>query len=219
MIRTDLEELTIEQVYSQAKVLAMSGSRHVLGFTGAPGAGKSTVAEQVVAALGPQLAVLVPMDGFHLSNEVLMNLGRRERKGAHDTFDAAGYATLMERIRHQGCTTLGDDDVIYAPRFRREIEEPIGSCIPIFADIPLIVTEGNYLLLDSGAWPAARACIDQVWYLAPLETVRHERLVRRHEAYGKSHDEAESWASGSDQRNADVIESTASRADRIIRVT
>ncbi|RFA19002.1 nucleoside/nucleotide kinase family protein [Subtercola boreus] len=219
MIEPDLEELSLEEVFAQARDLATTGERHILGFTGAPGAGKSTVAEQVVAALGPELAVLVPMDGFHLANEVLLALGRRDRKGAHDTFDAAGYASLMQRIRNQPSTTLtGDEAIVYAPRFARELEEPIGSSLPIRPETPLIVTEGNYLLLDSGSWPAARECIDQVWFLSPLESVRHDRLVRRHEAFGKSHEDAELWALGSDQRNAELIESTAGRAERVLRL-
>ncbi|RFA10136.1 nucleoside/nucleotide kinase family protein [Subtercola boreus] len=219
MIEPAVEELTLEDVFRQARALASTGGRHILGFTGAPGAGKSTVAEQVVDALGPELAVLVPMDGFHLANDVLLALGRRDRKGANDTFDAAGYASLMQRIRSQESSELtGDDAIVYAPRFARDLEEPIGSSLPIRPQTPLIVTEGNYLLLDQGSWPAARACIDQVWFLSPLESVRHERLVKRHEAYGKSHEEAELWALGSDQRNAELIESTAVRADRVLRL-
>ncbi len=219
MVAITVHELSVDEVIEQARALALPGQRHILGFTGAPGAGKSTLAQQVVEALGPELAVLVPMDGFHLANEVLIDLGRRDRKGAHDTFDASGYASLMRRIRDQQKSALeGDDAIIYAPRFRREIEEPIGSSIPIRPETPLIVTEGNYLLLEFGAWPLARAVIDQVWFLSPIETVRHEWLVLRHEAYGKSHEDAESWARGSDQRNAEVIEATAHRAERVLRL-
>jgi pantothenate kinase len=219
VIDLTVQEISLEELFECARLLAVPGERHILGFTGAPGAGKSTVAEQVVEALGPDLAALVPMDGFHLANEVLHALGRRDRKGAHDTFDAAGYASLMTRIRHQQRSGMsGDDAIVYAPRFRRELEEPIGSAIPIRPETPLIVTEGNYLLLDSGAWPQARSAIDQVWFLAPVEAVRHERLVKRHEAYGKSREEAELWALGSDQRNAEVIEATASRAEAILRL-
>jgi pantothenate kinase len=154
------------------------------------------------------------MDGFHLANEVLIDLGRRDRKGAHDTFDDGGYARLIAALRAQRM----DDPVVYAPRFRREIEESIGSSIPVPATVPLVVTEGNYLLLESDAWPAARACIDEVWFLAPDADVRHDRLVRRHEAHGKSPEEAAFWAFGSDERNAQLIESTAVRADRIVRL-
>lgn len=210
----DVQEATLDELIAWARALVVPGQRRLLGLTGAPGAGKSTVAEQLVNALGPDVAVLVPMDGFHLANEVLIALGRRDRKGAHDTFDDGGYARLLATVRAQ----RADDPVVYAPRFRREIEEPIGSSIPVRPTTPLVVTEGNYLLLESGAWPAARACLDEVWFLAPDTGIRHDRLVRRHEAYGKSPEDAKRWALGSDERNAQLIESTSGRADRILRL-
>jgi pantothenate kinase len=210
----DVQDATLDELVASARALVVHGERRILGLTGAPGAGKSTVAEQLVSALGPQIAVLVPMDGFHLANEVLIDLGRLNRKGAHDTFDDGGYARLIASLRAQ----RADGPVVYAPRFRREIEESIGSSIPVAPAVPLVVTEGNYLLLESDAWPAARSHIDEVWFLAPDTEVRHARLVRRHEAYGKSPQEAEFWALGSDERNAQLIESTAGRADRIVRL-
>lgn len=213
-IERDAQDATLDELVEAAMALVVPGERRILGLTGAPGAGKSTVAEQLVAALGPDVAVLVPMDGFHLANDVLIDLGRRDRKGAHDTFDDGGYARLIETLRAQ----RPGDPVVYAPRFRREIEESIGSSIPVPATVPLVVTEGNYLLLDSDAWPAARSRIDEVWFLAPDTDVRHGRLLRRHEAYGKSPEDAASWALGPDERNAQLIESTAVRADRIVRL-
>jgi pantothenate kinase len=213
-IEQDAQDATLDQLVDWARALVVDGERRILGLTGAPGAGKSTVAEQLVAALGPDVAVLVPMDGFHLANEVLVDLGRRDRKGAHDTFDDGGYARLITALRAQRV----DDAIAYAPRFRREIEESIGSSIPVPPTVPLVVTEGNYLLLDVDAWPAARAAIDEVWFLAPDTDIRHQRLLRRHEAYGKSPEDAASWALGPDERNAHLIESTAGRADRIVRL-
>ncbi|AMO63931.1 phosphoribulokinase/uridine kinase [Mycolicibacterium phlei] len=210
----DVQDVTLDQLVEWAKALAVPGERRILGLAGAPAAGKSTVAEQLVAALGPQTAVLVPMDGFHLANEVLIDLGRRDRKGAHDTFDDGGYARLLTTLRAQ----RDGDPVVYAPRFRRDLEESIGSAIPVPASVPLVVTEGNYLLLDRDAWPTARAAIDEVWFLAVDTEVRRERLRRRHEAYGKSPEEAARWALGPDERNARLIESTAERADRIVRL-
>jgi pantothenate kinase len=210
----DVQEATLDQLVESARKLAEAGERRILGLTGAPGAGKSTVAEQLVAALGPETAVLVPMDGFHLANEVLVDLGRLDRKGAHDTFDDGGYTRLIAAIRAQ----RPNDPAVYAPRFRREIEESIGSSIPVPSDVPLVVTEGNYLLLESDAWPSARSHIDEVWFLSPDTEIRHTRLVRRHESYGKTPEQAAFWALGSDERNAQLIESTAVRADRIVRL-
>lgn len=208
------QDATLDQLVESAMSLVVPGERRILGLTGAPGAGKSTVAEQLVTALGPDIAVLVPMDGFHLANEVLIDLGRRDRKGAHDTFDDGGYARLIVALRAQ----RAEDPVLYAPRFDREIEESIGSAIPVSPTVPLVVTEGNYLLLEQDSWPTARAAIDAVWFLAPDTEVRHDRLVRRHEAYGKTPDDAAFWALGPDERNARLIESTAGGADRIVRL-
>lgn len=213
-LEQDVLDATLDQLVEWAKALVIPGERRILGLTGAPGAGKSTVAELLVTALGPDTAVLVPMDGFHLANEVLIDLGILDRKGAHDTFDDGGYARLIATLRAQRI----DDPIVYAPRFRREIEEPIGSSIPVRPAVPLVVTEGNYLLLESDAWSEARSCIDEVWFLAPDTAIRHARLLSRHEAYGKSPEDAAFWAFGSDERNARLIESTAGRADRIVRL-
>ncbi|HYN72634.1 MAG TPA: nucleoside/nucleotide kinase family protein [Nakamurella sp.] len=213
-------EATLSELVARARGLAVPGERHILGIAGAPGAGKSTVAAHVVAALGPDLAVLVAMDGFHLANVVLETLGRRDRKGAVDTFDAPGYANLLERLHRSALAPgrPGATEITYAPEFRREIEEDIGCAIPVPPSMPLVVTEGNYLLIDDSAWARARACLDEVWFLAPADEVRQRRLVLRHQAFGKSPDDALAWALGTDQRNAELIGSTAGRADLIVRV-
>lgn len=100
-------ELTLADLVARSRALLSSRDRVILGVAGAPGAGKSTVTAALTAALGEE-CVVVPMDGFHLSNEVLRGLGRRERKGAPDTFDVAGYRALLERLRAQ-------EELVYAP--------------------------------------------------------------------------------------------------------
>jgi pantothenate kinase len=195
---------------ARARALA-AGPRRILGLTGAPGAGKSTLAAELVAALGPD-AVLVPMDGFHLANAELLRLGRRDRKGAVDTFDAAGYVALLRRLRDPA------DELVYAPHFAREIEEPIACALPVPAAVPLVVTEGNYLLVDEGPWSAVRGLLDEVWYVEVPEDVRLDRLVSRHIAFGKDPEAARAWSLGSDQRNAEVIAATRERADRVVRL-
>ena len=192
----------------RARALAAAGSRRVLGITGAPGSGKSTLAAGLVAALAPD-AVLVPMDGFHLANAELVRLGRRDRKGAPDTFDAAGYAALLRRLRAAG-------ELVYAPAFDRGLEEAIAGAIPVPGDVPLVVTEGNYLLLEEGSWRGVRALLDEVWYLDLDEEVRLARLIDRHVAYGKTPDAARAWALGTDQRNAALIAATKDRADAVV---
>jgi pantothenate kinase len=139
--------------------LAADGQRRILGLAGAPGAGKSTLARAILEAL-PGRAVVVPMDGFHLANVELKRLGRASRKGAEDTFDSAGYVALLGRLRAQR-----SDQIIYAPTFRREIEEPVAGAIPVMPDVPLVITEGNYLLLRHGHWKAVRPLLDEAWYV------------------------------------------------------
>ena len=208
--RTDLDDLV-----NRAQALAATGSRRLLGICGAPGAGKSTLAERLVAALGDR-AVLVGMDGFHLAQRELRRLGREHRKGAPDTFDAAGYVDLIRRLRRNGAEQP-DAETVYAPEFRREIEEPIACAVPVAPDVPLVVTEGNYLLLPERPWGALRALLHEVWFLAPDESVRIARLVERHRRYGRSEAEAHDRAHGSDQANAVRIQATADRADLVVR--
>jgi pantothenate kinase len=198
-----------DDLVARAERLAATGERSLLGICGAPGAGKSTLAARIVDALGDQ-AVLVGMDGFHYAQRELDRLGRAERKGAPDTFDAAGYVDLLERLR------LHRDDTVYAPEFRREIEEPIACAVPVFPSVPLVVTEGNYLLLPDRPWDQVRLLLDDVWFLAPDEQVRIARLIARHEAFGRSADQARDRALGSDQANAVRVNATSGRADLVI---
>lgn len=198
-----------EALRARAQELAAQGGRALLGITGAPGAGKSTLAQWLVEELGDE-AVLVPMDGYHLANEVLIARGARDRKGAPDTFDAGGYVSMLERLRSQ------TEDVVYAPRFDREIEESLGSAIVIPRSTCLVVTEGNYLLLPDEPWSRTRALLDETWFLLPADEVRHERLIARHMAFGKSEEDARAWSLGSDERNAELIRATMDGADLVI---
>jgi pantothenate kinase len=199
------------ELIEDARQLAADGERRILGLTGPPGAGKSELAAALVKALAPR-AVLVPMDGFHLANAELVRLGRRNRKGAIDTFDAAGYVSLLRRLRDPA------EDVVYAPEFRRDIEEPVACAIAVPRAVSLVVTEGNYLLVDQGEWAPLSELLDEVWYLDPSEEVRLERLIARHVAYGKPPELARAWSLGTDQRNAELVAATRGRADRVIRL-
>jgi len=191
-----------------ARVRALPG-RPVIGICGAPGAGKSTLAERLVAALGAE-AALIGMDGFHLAQAELERLGRAARKGAPDTFDAAGYVHLLRRVRDQ------DSETVYAPEFRREIEEPIAGAVPVLPGHRYLVTEGNYLLLDQPPWAEVRTLLTETWFLAPDETLRRDRLIARHRAFGRSLDEARERTLGSDERNAVRINVTRPAADLVL---
>jgi pantothenate kinase len=193
-----------------ARRTAVSGHRRtVIGLVGEPGAGKSTLARALVAKLGGD-GVVVPMDGFHLSNHVLESLGRRQRKGAPDTFDAHGFVQLVRRLHHQ------EEDVVYAPEFLRELDEPVAGSIAISRDIPVVIVEGNYLLLDEEPWRQVRQHLDDVWYLELNGSVRLRRLAERHESFGLAPEHAWNWASTQDEANADVVRQTRMRAGVVI---
>ncbi|MFG3497180.1 nucleoside/nucleotide kinase family protein [Streptomyces sp. NPDC047928] len=207
-----MESQQLDLLAARARRLAVPGTRRVLGLAGAPGAGKSTLAARLVDRLDG-LAVLVPMDGFHLAREELDRLGRADRKGAPDTFDAAGYAALLARLR------AADPDVtVYAPAFDRAIEQPVAGSIPVPPGIPLVVTEGNYLLHDDAAWAPVRALIDEVWFLEADEGRRVRRLIDRHVRFGKEPAAAERWVRESDEANARLVAATRDRADLVVPV-
>lgn len=198
-----------DQLVARAKQLTVRSSRSVLGIAGQPGAGKTTLAQRLVAAVG-SAACLVGMDGFHLSQAVLAQLGRQERKGAIDTFDGVGFVALMRRLRTPA------HDVVYAPEFRREIEEPIAGAVAVRPEIQLVVVEGNYLLVPEPPWESLRELMDEVWYCEAPEDVRVAGLIARHRLYGRSEDEARAWTLGPDQRNAELIATTRRFADLVV---
>jgi len=189
------------------------GRRVVLGITGAPGSGKSTLAEALLdelgRQLGPESVAHVPMDGFHLADVQLERLGLRDRKGAPETFDAAGYSAALHRVRD-------DPGPVYVPGFERTLEQPIAAAVVVPATARLVLTEGNYLLLPTGAWPAARATMSEVWYCALDDVVRRDRLIARHVEFGKTAAEATAWVDRSDEANARLVASTAPSADLVV---
>jgi pantothenate kinase len=200
--------------YDRAVDLAIRGRRAILGITGAPAAGKSTYAEQLTAKLiadGHRVA-LVPMDGYHLAQSVLDDLGLAAVKGAPHTFDGYGFVALLKRLKE------APDEQIWAPRFDRGLEDSIAASIGVAPDITLVVTEGNYLLLDEMPWATIRTLLDQCWYVEVPEQLRHERLEARHRRYGRSPEEAHERTHGTDERNAQLIAATAPMADGIVQL-
>jgi pantothenate kinase len=190
-------------------LLASTSGRIIIGIVGKPGAGKSTITDYIMNHIDLK-AALVPMDGYHLSNKVLTELGRRERKGAPDTFDSKGFAHLLERIRKDV------DEDIFFPIFHREFEESYSAEGIVEAGTRLILTEGNYLLVDSENWAGIRLLLDESWFLSLDETTRQERLIARHMRYGKTKEEAEFWSLGSDEANAQIVAASSRYATRIV---
>ena len=201
-----------------ARAAAGRGGRAVLGITGAPGAGKTTLVERLLGELaehpprgaGADWVAHVPMDGFHLADAQLDRLGLRDRKGAPETFDAAGYAAMLERVR------TATTETVYAPGFERDLEQPIAAALAVPPAARLVVTEGNYLLLDEPSWHRVREAMDEVWYCDLDERVRLERLVARHVEFGKDPGAAALWVDRVDQANAALVAATRARADLVV---
>jgi pantothenate kinase len=207
--------LDFDQALDRLLTLLRRGDRVLLGIAGAPGAGKTTLAEQLVetvAAGGRFRAAHVPMDGFHLADVSLERLGRRERKGAIDTFDGWGYRTLLRRLRDR------EFEPVYAPGFERDLEQPIAGSIVVEPGVDLVVTEGNYLLAPTAPWSDAAALLDEVWFCDAPHGRRRDRLIARHVAFGKTPEEAEAWVDSVDLPNAALILSTRRRADAVVRM-
>jgi pantothenate kinase len=201
-------ELSMAAAVERAAGLVKRG-RAVLGITGCPGAGKSTLSAMIAAAVPS--SVVLPMDGFHLPNDELVRLGRRDRKGAPDTFDAAGYVALLDHIRNQG------RDTVPAPRYDRAASRSVANAINVDPGVDLVVTEGNYLLLGAEPWCAVRDLLDEVWYVDLDDGVRVPRLIARHIEFGKTPDEARDWVLRSDEANAVLIAASRNRADAVVR--
>jgi len=190
-------------------VAGATGGRRLLGLVGQPGAGKSTLAAVLGSLLGERSAV-VPLDGFHLADVELARLGLIGRKGAPETFDAWGYGALLERLRERS------EHPVYAPAFERTLEQPLAGAIAVGPEVELVVTEGNYLLLDRPEWVAARSHLDQVWHVVTDQRLRQERLVQRHVTFGKGAIAAADWVARVDEPNARLVEESPGVADLVI---
>src|SRR5690606_32503278 len=197
-----------EGLLGRARELAARPGRTLLGLVGAPGSGKSTLTARLAAELGP-VAVVVPMDGFHLAQATLERLGRADRKGAPDTFDAAGFVALLRRLR-------AAEETVWVPEYRRDLRHGVTGAIEVTAATPLVIVEGNYLLSDEAGFGPVRELLDESWFCEIDDDVRIERLVARHVATGKDPDFARAWVLGSDERNAQVVAATRGRADRVV---
>jgi pantothenate kinase len=207
-----MPEISRDLLHARLERLMVAGKRCILGIVGAPGSGKSTLADELVAAM-PGRAVVVPMDGFHLANVELMRLGLRHRKGAEETFDSAGYTTLLRRLLNQTA-----EEVVYAPAFSRELDEAVAGAIPVFASHTLVITEGNYLLLEGPRWSGVRPLLNEAWYLSLDPAVRQARLVARHMHFGRDESSAKAWVANTDEPNAVLIDASRSLADLVLDV-
>jgi pantothenate kinase len=205
------EEISNEEAKVIVAERASAATRTIIGIVGKPGGGKSTLSKYLLKGMDPSLVSVVPMDGFHLSNKVLKELGKSNRKGAQDTFDVKGFTTLITRIKSDGA------ELIYYPVFDRSIEESIAAQGVVYPSTRVVIVEGNYLMHDKDGWQEISPLLDQSWYAYLDEDLRISRLISRHIAFGKDPESAKAWAKGSDQVNAELIETGVARCDFLIR--
>lgn len=188
-------------------------SRFILGITGAPGAGKSTLAmrlcEYISDVKDHKFCGYFPMDGFHLSNSELERQGLRSVKGAPSTFDVTGYERALQRCRNE-------DGPIYVPDYSRELHEPVAASLRIDPECRIVVTEGNYLLFNSHGWQCVRPLLDECWFIDTPDDILRKRLVARQTNSGKTEREAEAWFDAVDRHNIDVVKKTSASADLVV---
>lgn len=209
---TPIDALTELTVLAQELADRTEG-RVALGLAGGPGVGKSTLAADLVGALNatqPGLAALVPMDGFHMKHAKLEAMGQTDYKGAPHTFEAADFVAFLSTLK----TATGP---VNGPGYSRKIEDTVDDAFTVPPGVKVLVVEGNYLLLDDGAWAGVRPLLDYAAFIAvPREMVR-ARLMKRHGEEGLFTEERNrAHIERNDLPNYDRVMETQSRADVII---
>lgn len=216
-----VDKTVIIQMANRVRTLCASGDASrpgpvLVGIFGPPGSGKSTTAQGLVSFLSHDgvPAAYVPMDGFHLSNAQLDRLGRRERKGAPDTFDASGYVDLLARLMRAAGEGLGSvSQDIYVPDYSRELHEPVAAARVVPAGTRVIITEGNYLGRTDGAWATVRELVNELWYLDASDSELERRLLSRRLSFGDIESNARSWITTVDMPNVRSVRATMRAAD------
>jgi pantothenate kinase len=188
---------------------AGKAERFIVAIAGPPGSGKSTLAERLHGVLPEHSSVVVPMDGFHFDDIVLESRGLRPRKGAPETFDYAGFAALLKRIRDR------EPDVAI-PVFDRSMELSRAGAAIVNSDVKFVLVEGNYLLLDEEPWSGLGALFDFTIFLDATRGELERRLMERWRGHGKSDDDARAWIASNDLPNIERVLARRRKADVII---
>jgi pantothenate kinase len=200
--------MTPEALADEIRRRAEGRGRFITALAGPPGAGKSTLAEAVVAALGPEARV-VPMDGFHYDDAVLNARGLRSRKGAPETFDVLGFLTLMQWLRAGGEVAI--------PVFDRSLELSRAAADIVGDQHRFLVVEGNYLLLDEAPWTGLTAYFDLTGFIDVPEAELDRRLLERWTHFGKTPEAARAWIDGNDMPNIRRVTRGSRVPDVVVR--
>lgn len=200
----------LSDIVAQIRAAPRSGKRRLVALAGAPASGKSTLADALSDALRATgcAAMVVPMDGFHLHNQILIDRGLLDRKGAPETFDAAGFVHLIERLH--------TEEEVFFPLFDRARDIAIAGAGLVDRTCDTVIVEGNYLLFDAPVWRD----LQQHWDLSfrldvPIDVLK-ARLEARWLAHGLSQSQAEARAAQNDLANAKLVAQAALTADGII---
>jgi pantothenate kinase len=188
--------------------------RTVVAIAGAPGSGKSTLAERLVSLLNDNeegCAALLPMDGYHYDDGVLIERGLRTRKGAPETFDVLGLFHMLGRLRRN------EEDEIAIPVFDRDLEISRAGARLIARAVRVLIVEGNYLLLDQHPWSLLRSTFDTTVAVDVPEDVLRQRLMERWRAYGLTPPEIEAKVEGNDLPNGRYVTANSASADFVLR--
>lgn len=188
--------------------------RSILAIAGAPGSGKSTLADRLAEALNglaAGAAAVLPMDGYHFDDRVLIDRGLRPRKGAPNTFDVGGLAHMLQRLRRN------EEEEIAVPVFDRDLEIARAGARLIPQSIRWIIVEGNYLLFDQAPWSRLRPMFDLTVFVDVPEDELRRRLIRRWQGYGLAPDAVEAKLEDNDLPNGRAVIKHSQNADIVLR--
>ena len=187
--------------------------RSLTAIAGAPGSGKSTFAEALAAKLNaeaPDSAAVLPMDGYHLDDRVLVPRGLRPRKGSPETFDVAGLYHILRRLK------ANDEAEIAVPVFDRDLEIARAGARLIPRAVRHLIVEGNYLLLDRPGWSALLPLFDTTVMISVPEMVLRERLVERWRFYALPPEEIAAKVEANDLPNGRLVSTASAEAEFVL---
>jgi pantothenate kinase len=196
------------------RIAESNGGRQIVAIAGPPGSGKSTLAERLVARLNESAegsAALLPMDGYHYDDCILIERGLRARKGAPESFDVLGLFHMLDRLQRN------QEDEIAVPVFDRHLEISRAGARTIPRAVRALIVEGNYLLLDQEPWSSLRARFDMTVAVDAPEDILRQRLIKRWQGYGLAPPEIEAKVEGNDLPNGRYVVSKSGPADFVLR--